>query len=356
MTVEIDTDLVSSAVDHGRGRLDDARSAAAAAINSATDPRVKAALDTLLGRTMADLDKTGDTADKGDKAAKDFADHDRRTAASADAVPAHPTVAAPSAVRPMLSAAQLTGQSAQGAQIPAMTGSPAMMPMAPSPSMASQFMAPLGMAASALAPTMVSAVASSPQGQLPPGSVTMSRSQLTALIESGDLNSSGDDVDGVRASTWDGDTKPAPINVDDVAFVKGKGQLSDAEISAAIEGAMDKTGIAPEARPQFKAVLEFMAEKESSNNSDAVNLTDSNAVGPTQVDGAPSQSSRGPWQTIPSTFAAHHAPGTSNNIYDAEASAGAALNWMMHRYNVGPDGSGLAEFSASRRANGYTGY
>jgi hypothetical protein len=200
------------------------------------------------------------------------------------------------------------------------------------------------------------AAAAAPAQQYPPGSVTMTRSQLAALIEAQGLTSGESVVDAERKSTWDGDTKPAPINVDDVEYIKGKGKLSDAEVSAAIESAMDKTGITPEARPQFKAVLEFMADKESGNNADAVNLHDSNAIGPTQVDGAPSQSSRGTWQTIPSTFAAHHAAGTSNNIYDPEASAGAAINWIKYRYEVGADGSGLERFAAARRSNGYTGY
>lgn len=363
MTVAIDTDDVSSVLGHGRNQIHEVREAADRAVSSATDPRVKSALEALLGRTKADLDKTDGTAAVGEKTSEAFADNDDCSAHSVAAVtqsnapvsstPASAAPASPAPVaRPMLSAAQLAGPTPQ---MPSMQGSP-MMSMAPSAPMASSMVTPLSMAASTLAPTMVAAAAP-PAQQYPPGSVTMTRSQLAALIEAQGGAASGESVvDAERKSTWDGDTKPAPINVDDVEYTKGKGKLSDAEISAAIESAMDKTGITPEARPQFKAVLEFMADKESGDNADAVNLHDTNAIGPTQVDGAPSQSSRGTWQTIPSTFAAHHAAGTSNNIYDPEASAGAAINYIKDKYEVGADGSGLERFAASRRSNGYTGY
>lgn len=356
MTFAIDTDEVSSVLGHGRNQIHEVREAADRAVSSATDPRVKSALEALLGRTKADLDKTDGTAAVGEETSEAFADNDERSANGVAAVgqstaPASaPPASSATVARPMLSAAQLAGTSSQ---MPSMQGSP-MMSMAPSSPMASSMVTPLSMAASSLAPTMAAAAA--PAQQYPPGSVTMTRSQLAALIEAQGAASGESVVDDERKSSWDGDTKPAPINVDDVEYTKGKGKLSDAEVSAAIESAMDKTGILPEARPQFKAVLEFMADKESGDNADAVNLVDTNAIGPTQVDGAPSQSSRGTWQTIPSTFAAHHAAGTSNNIYDPEASAGAAINYIKDRYEVGADGSGLERFAASRRTNGYTGY
>lgn len=361
MTVSIDTDEVSSALGHGRSQIHDVRAAADKAVSSATDPRVKSALEAILGRTKADLAKTDGTASVGEKASHEFATNDERTSKNVDAVaqssapvastsaPSAP-VQSESVARPMLSAAQLAGPAPQ---MPSMQGSP-MMSMAPAASMGSPMVTPLAMAASSLAPTMVAAAAPAPQ--YPPGSVTMTRAQLAALIDAQGLQTGDSAKGGERATTWDGDTKPAPINVDDVEYTKGKGKLSDAEVSAAIDSAMDKTGITPEARPQFKAVLEFMADKESGDNADAVNLHDTNAVGPTQVDGAPSQSSRGIWQTIPSTFAANHAAGTSSNIYDPEASAGAAINYIKSRYEVGVDGSGLERFAASRRSNGYTGY
>ncbi|WP_301851116.1 transglycosylase SLT domain-containing protein, partial [Rhodococcus pyridinivorans] len=71
---------------------------------------------------------------------------------------------------------------------------------------------------------------------------------------------------------------------------------------------------------------------------------------------SPAQASRGIVQTIPTTFAAYHAAGTSNNIYDPEASFGAGINYMKDRYNIGTDGSGLDEFYAARSRGNYVGY
>lgn len=66
---------------------------------------------------------------------------------------------------------------------------------------------------------------------------------------------------------------------------------------------------------------------ESGGNPNAINLTDSNA--------AMGDPSRGLLQTIGSTFAAFHIPGTSSNIYDPLANVAAAINYAKHTY--GPD-------------------
>jgi phage-related protein len=63
---------------------------------------------------------------------------------------------------------------------------------------------------------------------------------------------------------------------------------------------------------------------ESGGNPNAINLTDINA----QM-GDPS---RGLLQTIGSTFAAFHIPGTSGNIYDPLANVAAAINYAAHTY------------------------
>ena len=197
---------------------------------------------------------------------------------------------------------------------------------------------------------------------LPAGTMLLTAGQMAQLYgAAGGGSITGQQVDwpqsGSRRTTWNGSTKPDPISVNEVSYEKGPGRLSKAELSSAIDSAMDKTGITdPAARAKWKPVLEFMAENESGGDTNAVNLSDSNAVGPTAPDGHPGQSSRGPWQTIPTTFAANHAAGTSNSIYDAEASAGAAINYMKERYQVGADGSGLDQFAAARQAGGYTGY
>jgi hypothetical protein len=63
---------------------------------------------------------------------------------------------------------------------------------------------------------------------------------------------------------------------------------------------------------------------ESGGNPNAINLTDSNAAA-----GHPSQ---GLMQTIPSTFAAYHLPGTSLNINDPIANIAAGIRYIRSRY------------------------
>jgi SLT domain-containing protein len=63
---------------------------------------------------------------------------------------------------------------------------------------------------------------------------------------------------------------------------------------------------------------------ESGGNPNAINNWDSNA--------AAGDPSRGLMQTIGSTFAAYHQPGTSNNIYDPVANIAAAINYIKSRY------------------------
>ncbi|MEU6114481.1 hypothetical protein ABZ840_08105 [Streptomyces sp. NPDC047117] len=58
---------------------------------------------------------------------------------------------------------------------------------------------------------------------------------------------------------------------------------------------------------------------------------------------------RGMLQTIPQTFARHHATGASQKIYDPVASAAAASNYFMFRYKVAQDGHELA--AKVRQAN-----
>lgn len=150
------------------------------------------------------------------------------------------------------------------------------------------------------------------------------------------------------------------IDVGNVTYDKtGLGPLTDSEMNATIEKALDLNGISkdPEVRAQWHEVLNFMAQGESSRNPDAVNLTDSNAIGAPAADGHPGQSSRGIWQTIPTTFAAHHVGGTSTNIYDPISSGSAAVAYIMDRYDVNPNGgSSLQKFYSNRMGGGYTGY
>ena len=111
------------------------------------------------------------------------------------------------------------------------------------------------------------------------------------------------------------------------------------------------------AQAYWTSGLVTAAGRESSYNFNAVNNYDSNATGPLQEDGMHANDSRGVLQCIPPTFASHHQPGTSNNIYDAIANTCAAMNYVMDDYGVSRDGHDLAakvqQFDPNRPAKGY---
>jgi Transglycosylase SLT domain len=105
-----------------------------------------------------------------------------------------------------------------------------------------------------------------------------------------------------------------------------------------VEEALDRMGISePGARQNWISGMTTIADHESGFRADAINLSDSNAHGPRQADGGPLNSSRGPWQVVPATFAKYHQPGTSNHIWDPVANACASMNYQMSRYGVAHD-------------------
>lgn len=99
------------------------------------------------------------------------------------------------------------------------------------------------------------------------------------------------------------------------------------------------------------------AQRESSYQWNAVKDWDGNAHGPKQSDGYPLHCSRGVLQCTPTTFATFHMAGTSSNVYDGEASVGAAMNYVIARYDVANDGSDLPrkvqQVDATRDPLGY---
>ncbi|MFJ9521194.1 hypothetical protein ACIRPK_23460 [Kitasatospora sp. NPDC101801] len=172
-------------------------------------------------------------------------------------------------------------------------------------------------------------------------------------------NDSGDQGD----KGGDPDAKPShegKIGVKDVEYGgRGSWKSGEAAVRDYISQTLDLMGITdPAAREQWTKGLLTMAGRESSFNSlPLANGWDSNATGPKQSDGFPANSSRGPWQCIPSTFAAYHQQGTSTNIYDPVASCAASMNYMMDRYNVSRDGHDLAakvqQANPGKSARGY---
>lgn len=76
--------------------------------------------------------------------------------------------------------------------------------------------------------------------------------------------------------------------------------------------------------PDWVSGLELIVGQESGGNPNSINLSDSNA--------AAGDPSRGLMQTIGSTFAAYHAPGTSTNIYDPVANIAAGIRYIEATY------------------------
>lgn len=218
----------------------------------------------------------------------------------------------------------------------------------------------------------VSAPAPMPPVDLPPpaGVTMINPGLLAALVAATAERAQSDAADGIvpglggAAASPRSATTPQPsqpLDRSQVSFEKYPGgQLSPQQTAAVIDQALTINGVPndPNLRAQWQQLYQHMAGGESGRNPNAVNLSDSNATGPRQADGAPANSSRGMWQCIPSTFAAYHMAGTSTSIYDPVASAAASINYVMHRYHVSPTGEGLASFAAARGVGRgtYTGY
>ncbi|MBU8841524.1 hypothetical protein KL865_35315 [Mycolicibacterium goodii] len=149
------------------------------------------------------------------------------------------------------------------------------------------------------------------------------------------------------------------MDVGDVSFAgRGTFPKGAAAMSEAINAALDARGVTdPVARKRWHDGYMTLVERESGHNATVVNLRDSNAHGAQMSDGAPANSSRGPAQCIPTTFAAYHQPGTSTSIYEPVANIAASMNYVMERHGVSPDGFNLAarvpQANPASRGGGY---
>ena len=301
------------------------------------NPAISSAIDEGNKETGDQLDGAKDDADKTDKASEDLDDNEKEhkkkgdgidTELSADSGGGSPNNSMLGGGTPTASAPQSTPTSSQAQQ----------------PSMPQMSMPQTS------APSVNPAAMSIPKDAL---------NKLVSNYSAPNKDSSSSDSKGDTPGTSKAVSADA-VDVSKVTYDKtGLGPLTDSQLSAVIEEALDKNGISddPTVRKQWHEVLTFMAEKESSRNPDAVNLTDSNAIGSPAADGHPGQSSRGIWQTIPTTFAAHHVSGTSTNIYDPIACGASAVNYILDNYNVSPSGgASLQAFYSKRMSGGYTGY
>ncbi|OKH62157.1 hypothetical protein EB73_28365 [Mycobacterium sp. SWH-M3] len=194
-------------------------------------------------------------------------------------------------------------------------------------------------------------------GGLPLSSFVTPLSALSGLTNAGVPASSiaAPDVDGHVPASGASPASSIPVsqvNFDRLGFASGREAYR-----GYIAKALDVMGISdPQARANWARGLEVAASRESGFNPEAVNKSDSNAHGARMSDGAPANSSRGGLQTIPTTFAANHQPGTSTHIYDPVANICAAMNYVMGRYHVQRDGSNLSsvgQFNPNHAPQGY---
>ncbi|ATI36381.1 hypothetical protein CPI83_29725 (plasmid) [Rhodococcus sp. H-CA8f] len=364
--IVVDEAEATAALDRGRGQVEEVANDAKSDEPQSDDPKVADLLRALSDRTAEDSDRAADTATDGASAAQGLTNADEESAAAVGAAPTGASPASSRSSTATLSPTQMSAQPSQQSQLmaaqqqqQAMAAQQQQMMAAAAQQQQQQAMkAQQSMMQQSMMQQTMNAASAGVTAGLPAGTILVDPNDLAALIDSGDSGASGGAESGAEAGKkWNGSTSPEPIDVGQVEYNKTHGVQTTEEMSKYVDSALDKTGVEdPAARAKWKDILLYMAESESSNNADAVNNWDSNAIGATQVDGSPAQSSRGPWQTIPTTFAAHHAAGTSNNIYDPEASAGAAINYMMDRYSISPDGTGLDEFYAARRHGSYVGY
>ncbi|GAA5050537.1 transglycosylase SLT domain-containing protein [Nocardia callitridis] len=105
-------------------------------------------------------------------------------------------------------------------------------------------------------------------------------------------------------------------------------------VDQAIDQALDALGITdPVARNYWKLGYRVLIERESGGDPNSTNNWDSNA--------AAGNSSVGLAQVIPTTFAANHVAGTSDNPKDPVANVAASMQYVMRRYDVSADGHDL---------------
>lgn len=334
MTVDFNAEHAAGVYGGAQNQLSDSRQGIAG-VNGAglNDPALTEALNNHNEKTSNQMVTAEDDLEKGKRATADLDDADKRNAKKISGL------GGPDALKNAMNNGQPGGGSPAG-------GSPSGGSPSPSPS-------PSGGGGGSPMPQMP---------QMPqPNMTQLSPDQLMRLLQGAGITP--EDIDNAKSDTSTGDGKAKgsdPFDADKVLLKKiNHGPLTKSQMHAVIEQALDNNGISkdPGVRSKWHTMLMFMAEKESSFNPNAVNLTDSNAVGPRQIDGAPAKSSRGLWQTIPSTFAAHHVGGTSHNIYDPIANGSSAVNYIVQRYHVNPSGgSSFDAFFNRRRAGGYTGY
>jgi hypothetical protein len=180
--------------------------------------------------------------------------------------------------------------------------------------------------------------------------------QLASVQQQSASNGSDHHATLTSATTYTG-AKAAAIPLSAVQYNRSGFAAGRGVYENYINQTLDVMGIVDQtSRNSWMNGLLVGVSRESGYNPLAVNDWDSNAFGATMSDGYPAGCSRGGLQTIPTTFAANHQPGTSTNIYNPVANTAAAMNYLMSRYHVLRDGSNLSvvhQFNPNDAPGGY---
>lgn len=378
--IEMDTEQVDAALAQGQTEIEDTESETAAVedIEAGLDPATAERLRETHETTNEELRKSREAADTGREAASEFEDKDDEGARSLDSVdtdidaavspstslssdasatPSQHTVSAPTDV--LGGAGQAGGQGQQAEQARAQMAQHAAWQQA---MQQRQNMAAMNQM-NQMAQQQAMEQAATQQQASAAGGGDLTVEEIETILDTyvGDemnsIESGGASVS--ESGSVMGPSETSGLSPEEVSFDKMDidRPLSEEELSSYVQDAADLNGIPndPEIRAMWENVMVPMAIHESGGDTNAANGWDTNAVGAEQADGFPEQSSRGPWQTIPTTFAAHHMEGTSNSIYDPQASAASAMNYMMDRYGISPEGDGLSEFAGTRGIDASTG-
>jgi|GEM_PF-5415259 len=339
--LEVDPDGLRQNYSTNQGGMADARSALPTTNGAGlNDSRLEGALGEHTRKTGDQIDKAKDDLEKGKNQVSRIENADK---GGSERVRSTAPIGGPEAMRNLMSAAApAAAQMAAPSAAPAPMAAPAPAPApAPPPQMPSQ----MPMARQTMTPDQMTRLLSG-AGITP----AMLEKAATSPRSSSSRASRGADPKAVGR---------AQLDPSEVVCRPIREKMDGYKLDKVMDKALDNNGIPrdEDVRKKWKSMLVFMGMRESSFNVNAVNLTDSNAVGSPREDGHPGQSSRGIWQTIPETFARYHVAGTSNNIYDPTSSASAAVSYILDRYGVEPTaGSKFDQFYAARRRNGYTGY
>lgn len=345
-TISVNGEPLAVAGGSTRAKIDGARGTKVAP-GAGVDPRIVAATHDTEKRVDENGRRVKDGTEKSDRDTRKIKELDERGAGKVRGV----------------DKGSDSGSSSKGS---GGTGSGGSRPQVPMQQAATQPQQQVQAPAAMQMPQMQMPQASAPSSG---GGVTMIDPQkLAALVKAVQAAQESDRASGKPGpSSTTSDGRPVtpqgkqPLDVSQVSFDRThEGALTRDQVRDVIDQALTINGVPnnPELRAQWTEVYEYIAQKESGNNPNAGNNSDSNATGPMMADGYHEGSSRGLVQCIPATFAQYHMGGTSNSIVDPVASVAASINYVMDTYGVSPDGAGLAEFYAARGGGGdnYKGY